>query len=97
MMISDSSSLYIGLRKVTDDMKSKNRTDRTGIVAAEGTHNAPSFLAQLKLLLNWSSKWVASNNHFLSTKEMQMNFHNDIYDKTKYSRIICTIVYQMDG
>jgi adenylyl cyclase-associated protein len=43
MMISDSSSWYIGLRKVTDDMKSKNRTDRTGIVAAEGTHNAPSF------------------------------------------------------
>jgi adenylyl cyclase-associated protein len=51
MMISDSSSWYIGLRKVTDDMKSKNRTDMksknrtdsTGIVAAEGTHNAPSF------------------------------------------------------
>jgi hypothetical protein len=80
MMISDSSSWYIGLRKVTDDMKSKNRTDRTGIVAAEGTHNAPS-LAQLKLLLNWSSKWVASKNHFLSTEEMKMNLHNDIYDK----------------
>ena len=37
--------IYTGLRKVTDDMKSKNRTDKTGVVAAEGkeTRNAPSF------------------------------------------------------
>lgn len=27
-------SILIGLRKVTDDMKAKNRTDRTGVVSA---------------------------------------------------------------
>lgn len=31
-----------GLRKVTDDMKSKNRTDRTGVVTAEGKENRNS-------------------------------------------------------
>jgi adenylyl cyclase-associated protein len=30
-----SSSCCKGLRKVTNDMKSKNRTDRTGVVTAE--------------------------------------------------------------
>lgn len=40
------SSNIIGLRKVTKDMKTKNREDRTGIVAAsekEGRTSSPSF------------------------------------------------------
>ena len=45
VMTSASPSCHTGLRKVTDDMKSKNRTDRTGVVTAEGkeTRNALSF------------------------------------------------------
>jgi adenylyl cyclase-associated protein len=35
MVMASSSSCCKGLRKVTNDMKSKNRTDRTGVVAAE--------------------------------------------------------------
>ncbi len=37
---------YSGLRKVTDDMKTKNRTDRTGVVGVnekEGRTSSPSF------------------------------------------------------
>lgn len=39
-----SASSSTGLRTVTADMKSKNRTDRTGVVAAEGkeAHKKPS-------------------------------------------------------
>jgi adenylyl cyclase-associated protein len=36
----------LGLRKVTADMKTKNRADRTGVVGAgekEGRSNSPSF------------------------------------------------------
>ncbi|GJN03660.1 hypothetical protein PR202_ga21130 [Eleusine coracana subsp. coracana] len=54
-----------GLRKVTDDMKSKNRTDRTGVVVAEGTHKAPSFSstkAPAKLELQMGRKWVVEHH-----------------------------------
>lgn len=39
-------SLYLGLKKVTADMKTKNRADRTGVVAApqkEGRAGSSSF------------------------------------------------------
>ncbi|KAF8769413.1 hypothetical protein HU200_006442 [Digitaria exilis] len=56
-----------GLRKVTDDMKSKNRTDRTGVVTAEGkeTRNAPSFgstRGPAKFELQMGRKWVVENH-----------------------------------
>jgi hypothetical protein len=64
--------IHTSLRKVIDDMKSKNRTNKTVVIAAEGkeTH---SVLAQLKVLLNWSSKWVASNCYAPSYPEMRIN------------------------
>lgn len=37
---------FVGLRKVTDDMKTKNRADRSGIVGVSekgGRANSPSF------------------------------------------------------
>lgn len=39
-------SLCLGLKKVTADMKTKNRTDRTGVVSASGKEtrsSSPSF------------------------------------------------------
>lgn len=39
-------SCYAGLKKVTDDMKAKNRTDRSGVVSAsekESRTSSPSF------------------------------------------------------
>lgn len=37
-------SCFTGLKKVTDDMKTKNRTDRTGVVAtAEKASRSGSF------------------------------------------------------
>lgn len=39
-------SFFVGLKKVTNDMKTKNRADRTGIVGAtekETRTNTPSF------------------------------------------------------
>ncbi|KAJ4850397.1 F-actin-capping protein subunit alpha [Turnera subulata] len=57
-----------GLRKVTDDMKSKNRADRTGVVAAseKGVRtSAPSASSSKvgppKLELQMGRKWVVEN------------------------------------
>lgn len=38
-------SNFLGLRKVTDDLKTKNRADRSGVVSAgeKGRSNSPSF------------------------------------------------------
>ncbi|KAI3712219.1 hypothetical protein L1987_70770 [Smallanthus sonchifolius] len=52
-----------GLRKVTDDMKTKNRADRAGFISAgekEVRTSAVSKVGPPKLdLQNWSFKWVA--------------------------------------
>lgn len=55
-----------GLRKVTADMKTKNRADRTGVVGAgekEGRSNSPSFskAGPPKLELQMGRKWVVEN------------------------------------
>lgn len=55
-----------GLRKVTNDMKTKNRTDRTGVVAAsekEGRTGSPSFskAGPPKFELQMGRKWAVEN------------------------------------
>ncbi|XP_034681769.1 cyclase-associated protein 1 [Vitis riparia] len=55
-----------GLRKVTDDMKTKNRADRSGVVGAgqkEGRVSSPSFskAGPPKLELQMGRKWVVEN------------------------------------
>ncbi|CAI9104507.1 OLC1v1003192C2 [Oldenlandia corymbosa var. corymbosa] len=55
-----------GLRKVTDDMKTKNRTDRTGVVSAgekEARPSSSSFskVGPPKLELQMGRKWVVEN------------------------------------
>ncbi|PWZ53880.1 Cyclase-associated protein 1 [Zea mays] len=52
--ISSGKPVTQGLRKVTDDMKSKNRTDRTGVVTAEGkeTRNSPPFSSTKEMRMN---------------------------------------------
>ncbi|CAO2206890.1 unnamed protein product [Urochloa humidicola] len=65
--ISSGKPVTQGLRKVTDDMKSKNRTDKTGVVAAEGkeTLNAPSFgstKGPAKFELQMGRKWVVEHH-----------------------------------
>ncbi|KAA8545970.1 hypothetical protein F0562_020579 [Nyssa sinensis] len=54
-----------GLRKVTNDMKTKNRADRTGIVGAgeKGRVSSPSFskAGPPKLELQVGRKWVVEN------------------------------------
>ncbi|KAL7118789.1 hypothetical protein ACP275_02G023500 [Erythranthe tilingii] len=55
-----------GLRKVTDDMKTKNRADRSGVVAAaekEGRTGSPAFskVGPPKLELQMGRKWVVEN------------------------------------
>lgn len=55
-----------GLRKVTDDMKTKNRTDRTGVVGTsekEARTSSPSFskAGPPKLELQMGRKWVVEN------------------------------------
>lgn len=55
-----------GLRKVTDDMKTKNRADRTRIISAgekEGRVSSPSFskAGPPKLELQMGRKWVVEN------------------------------------
>lgn len=65
--ISSGKAVTEGLRKVTDDMKSKNRTDRTGVVAAEGkeTRNASvssSTKGPAKLELQMGRKWVVEHH-----------------------------------
>ncbi|KAK6916571.1 Adenylate cyclase-associated CAP, C-terminal [Dillenia turbinata] len=65
--ISSGKSVTAGLRKVTDDMKTKNRTDRTGVVSA-GVKEAPptskpsfSKVGPPKLELQMGRKWVVEN------------------------------------
>ncbi|XP_030450226.1 cyclase-associated protein 1 [Syzygium oleosum] len=55
-----------GLRKVTDDMKTKNRNDRTGVVGASekgGRTGSPSFskAGPPKLELQMGRKWAVEN------------------------------------
>ncbi|XP_059647684.1 cyclase-associated protein 1 [Cornus florida] len=54
-----------GLRKVTDDMKTKNRADRTGVVGTneKGRVSSPSFskAGPPKLELQVGRKWVVEN------------------------------------
>ncbi|KAJ6385890.1 hypothetical protein OIU77_028956 [Salix suchowensis] len=59
-------SVTAGLKKVTNDMKAKNRSDRTGIVAVaakEGRAGAPSFskAGPPKLELQMGRKWAVEN------------------------------------
>ncbi|XP_052186670.1 cyclase-associated protein 1-like [Diospyros lotus] len=64
--INSGKSVTAGLRKVTDDMKSKNRTDRSGVVCAskkESHVNSPSLskVGSPKLELQLGRKWVVEN------------------------------------
>lgn len=64
--ISSGKSPTTGLRKVTDDMKTKNRTDRTGVVAPtekETRTGSPSFskTGPPKLELQMGRKWAVEN------------------------------------
>ncbi|VFQ71853.1 unnamed protein product [Cuscuta campestris] len=64
--ISSGKQVTSGLRKVTDDMKTKNRADRTGIVGAGEKDNrvkSPSFskAGPPKLELQMGRKWVVEN------------------------------------
>ncbi|CAL9198464.1 unnamed protein product [Musa hybrid cultivar] len=63
--ISSGKSTTAGLRKVTDDMKTKNRADRTGVIAAtEKSPRANSFSfsrAPPKMELQMGRKWAVEN------------------------------------
>ncbi|KAF8406428.1 hypothetical protein HHK36_008515 [Tetracentron sinense] len=64
--ISSGKSVTAGLRKVTGDMKTKNRTDRTGVVGTsekEARTSSPSFskVGPPKLELQMGRKWVVEN------------------------------------
>ncbi|XP_050260415.1 cyclase-associated protein 1 [Quercus robur] len=63
--ISSGKPVTSGLRKVTDDMKTKNRADRSGVVSAgeKGRSNSPSFskAGPPKLELQVGRKWVVEN------------------------------------
>ncbi|KAL4615742.1 hypothetical protein ACB092_07G148700 [Castanea dentata] len=63
--ISSGKPVTTGLRKVTDDMKTKNRADRSGVVSAgeKGRSNSPSFskAGPPKLELQVGRKWVVEN------------------------------------
>ncbi|XP_022876272.1 cyclase-associated protein 1-like [Olea europaea var. sylvestris] len=64
--INSGQSVTSGLRKVTDDMKVKNRVDKTGFVSAgekEGRTSSPSFskTGPPKLELQMGRKWVVEN------------------------------------
>ncbi|KAL4280235.1 hypothetical protein GQ457_03G002770 [Hibiscus cannabinus] len=63
----NSGSVTTGLRKVTDDMKSKNRTDRSGVVTTieKKPRSSPATTApkvgQPKLELQMGRKWAVEN------------------------------------
>lgn len=63
--ISSGKPVTSGLRKVTDDMKTKNRADRSGVVSAgeKGRSNSPLFskAGPPKLELQVGRKWVVEN------------------------------------
>ncbi|CAK9142975.1 unnamed protein product [Ilex paraguariensis] len=63
--ISSGKPVTAGLRKVTNDMKTKNRADRTSVVAVgeKGHVNSPSFskAGPPKLELQMGRKWVVEN------------------------------------
>lgn len=61
-----SGNVSAGLKKVTADMKTKNRTDRTGVVSASGKEtrsSSPSFskAGPPKLELQMGRKWAVEN------------------------------------
>lgn len=61
-----SGNVSVGLKKVTADMKTKNRTDRTGVVSASGKEtrsSSPSFskAGPPKLELQMGRKWAVEN------------------------------------
>ncbi|GLT42779.1 hypothetical protein SLA2020_167630 [Shorea laevis] len=66
-----------GLRKVTADMKTKNQTDRTGVVTASGketgARSSPSFskTGPPKLELQMGRKWVVENQ--IGKKDLVIN------------------------
>ncbi|KAL5715240.1 F-actin-capping protein subunit alpha [Ranunculus cassubicifolius] len=64
--ISSGKPVTSGLRKITDDMKTKNRTDRIGVVAASGkeTRTSSTSFSKVgppKLELQMGRKWVVEN------------------------------------
>ncbi|KAJ8637049.1 hypothetical protein MRB53_011316 [Persea americana] len=64
--ISSGKSVTAGLRKVTDDMKAKNRADRTGVVSVNEKDARTSFpsvskAGTPKLELQMGRKWVVEN------------------------------------
>ncbi|KAL3614094.1 F-actin-capping protein subunit alpha [Castilleja foliolosa] len=64
--ISSGKPVTSGLRKVTDDMKTKNRADRSGVVTAaekQGHAGSPAFskTGPPKLELQMGRKWVVEN------------------------------------
>ncbi|XP_047336569.1 cyclase-associated protein 1-like [Impatiens glandulifera] len=63
--ISSGKSVTAGLRKVTDDMKTKNRTDNKGLVEKErGIISSPRVASKVgpaKLELQMGRKWVVEN------------------------------------
>ncbi|KAF9620356.1 hypothetical protein IFM89_011091 [Coptis chinensis] len=64
--ISSGKPVTQGLRKITDDMKTKNHSDRTGVVGAGGKEtrtSSPSFskAGPPKLELQMGRKWVVEN------------------------------------
>ncbi|KAF5448809.1 hypothetical protein F2P56_029308 [Juglans regia] len=63
--ISSGKPVTSGLRKVTNDMKTKNRSDRTGVVGAseKGRTSSPTFskAGPPKLELQMGRKWVVEN------------------------------------
>ncbi|XP_042389605.1 cyclase-associated protein 1-like [Zingiber officinale] len=64
--ISSGQSVTAGLRKVTDDMKSKNRVDRTGVVVSveKGTRasSITNTKVSSKLELQMGRKWAVENH-----------------------------------
>ncbi|KAK8918990.1 hypothetical protein KSP39_PZI020970 [Platanthera zijinensis] len=64
--LNSSKSASLGLRKVTDDMKAKNRTDRTSVVSTTGKETRASSLSfsktgPPKLELQMGRKWAVEN------------------------------------
>lgn len=64
--LNSSKSASLGLRKVTDDMKAKNRTDRSSVVSTTGKEtraSPPSFskTGPPKLELQMGRKWAVEN------------------------------------
>ncbi|KAG9136909.1 hypothetical protein Leryth_020008 [Lithospermum erythrorhizon] len=75
-LITSSMCYFVGLRKVTDDMKTKNRADRTGVVPVlekEGCVSAPVISKTLppKFELQMGRKWAVENQ--IGRKDLVIN------------------------